>query len=202
MRTTALLFVVPLLALGCADARSPVPAGVDPPAIGEPSDSNPNEERLTLRAGKFTFRDVRLEGERLWGPRHEIEHFPDGYRGQSPYGFLYLSEKDAGRVTGIIGARGALTNVSYEEDPQTHRIVSDGRWAAAAFGLEVSHEEVVVKGRFCTDHYRRVPDTDVFHGTPDCWRAGRYGADIHIPEAFFKRPAGEQVVFLSAFLAG
>ena len=207
MRAAPLVLTALLLSsslLGC-DALLPEyprepPPGVEPPAVGEASDADPNEERLTLRAGRRTFRDVRLDGERLWGPRHEIGHFADGYRGKSPWGVLFLSQEKEGYVSGVIGW-GALTNVTYKEDPVTHRIVSEGRWAERPFGLELGRDEIVVNGRFCSDVYRRLPNTDVFRGKPECWQAGRYGADIHIPEVFFKRPPGEQVIFLSAFLS-
>ena len=204
MRAASLVVAAFVLsAVGCG--RSPAypreaPPGVEGPAIGEASDADPNEERLTLRAGRWTYRDVRLEGDRLWGPFHELQHFDDGFRGNSPNGFLFLSEHEDGYVSGIIGS-GKLTNVTYSMEENGRRLISHGRWAASAFGLEVAKDMIVVNRRFCSDVYRRVPNTDVFHGKPDCWQAGIFGADIHVPAAFFKRPLDEQVVFLSAFLS-
>src|SRR4051812_3294547 len=73
-------------------------------------------ERLTLAAGDITFRDVRLDGARLHGVAHELAHFADGYRGASPYGYLFLSEHSPGLVSGVIG-NGALTTFDYETGP-------------------------------------------------------------------------------------
>jgi len=157
-------------------------------------------ERLTLSAGGYTFRDVRLDGARAWGPSYEVAHFVDGYRGDSPYGFLFLSEKVPGQVSGVTG-NGALTNLAYDADRATGELHAKGRWAWKDVDVVATRDTITVTRAFCSDTYRRVGNTDAFVGRPRCWQAGPLGATLHVPDAFFARPAGEQLVFLTMFLA-
>jgi len=157
-------------------------------------------ERLTLSAGGYTFRDVRLDGARALGPSYEVAHFVDGYRGDSPYGFLFLSEKVPGQVSGVTG-NGALTNLAYDADRATGELHAKGRWAWKDVDVVATRDTITVTRAFCSDTYRRVGNTDAFVGRPRCWQAGPLGATLHVPDAFFARPAGEQLVFLTMFLA-
>jgi hypothetical protein len=206
MRTLLLLTTASLLALGtgCSTWNATYYPRTDPPPSAAPEPSADGEapapERLTLSAGGFTFRDVRLEGSRVWGSMYEVAHFDDGYRGSSPYGFLYLSEKVPGQVSGVTG-NGALTNLAYETDATTGELRATGRWAWKQVDLVATRDTITVTRRFCTDTYKRVENTDAFVGRPKCWQAGPLGATLHVPDAFFERPAGEQIVFLTMFLA-
>jgi hypothetical protein len=162
--------------------------------------TEPPLERLSLATRGITFRDVRLDGDRAYGILHEISHFTDGYRGNSPNGVLFLSEPAPGRISGVIGS-GALTTVDYQQDAEPGSIRADGRWAARMFGLRISHDQITVSRQKCSDIYHRVsPTADIFVGKPTCWQASNGRATMHVPEAFFRRPASEQVVFMSAFL--
>ncbi len=210
MRTLVTLTTASLLALatGCSTWNATYYARPEPPATAAtaappadaPADDAPAPERLTLSAGGFTFRDVRLEGSRVWGSMYEVTHFDDGYRGSSPYGFLYLSEKVPGEVSGVTG-NGALTNLSYETDAATGGLRATGRWAWKQVDIVTTRDSITVTRRFCTDTYQRVENTEAFVGRPKCWQAGPLGATLRVPAAFFERPAGEQIVFLTMFLA-
>lgn len=202
MLTTASLLA---LGTGCSTwnatyhPRSEAPASAAT-ATDTPADDATAPERLTLSAGGFTFRDVRLEGSRVWGSMYEVAHFDDGYRGSSPSGFLHLSEKVPGEVSGVTG-NGALTNLAYETDATTGELHASGRWASKQVAIVTTRDTITVTRRFCTDTYKRVENTDAFVGRPTCWQAGPFGATLRVPDAFFARPAGEQVVFLTMFLA-
>ena len=213
MRTLLVLTTASLLALGTgcsswnasyyAPAAPAAPAAA-PSASDATTDANVDDatapERLTLSAGGITFRDVRLEGARVWGSMYEVAHFDDGYRGSSPYGFLFLSEKVPGQVSGVTG-NGALTNLDYDTDATTGELHAKGRWAWKSVDIVATRDTITVTRRFCTDTYKRVEKSDAFVGRPKCWQAGPLGATLHVPDAFFSRPAGEQVVFLTMFLA-
>lgn len=204
MRTLLLLTTGSLLALGtgCStwNASYYAPAAATTEAASPEPDGTTPPERLTLSAGGITFRDVRLDGSRVWGASYEVAHFDDGYRGSSPYGFLFLSEKVPGQVSGVTG-NGALTNLDYETDATTGELHASGRWAWKQVDIVATRDTITVTRRFCTDTYKRVENSDAFVGRPKCWQAGVLGATLRVPAAFFSRPAGEQVVFLTMFLA-
>lgn len=163
-------------------------------------DDTRDAERLTLSAGGYTFRDVRLDGARVWGASYEVAHFVDGYRGSSPYGFLFLSENVPGKVSGVTG-NGAATNLDYEADRATGKLRATGRWAWKAIDVVATRDSITVTRAHCSDTYRRVENTDAFVSRPKCWQAGPRGATLRVPDAFFARPAGEQLVFLTMFLS-
>ncbi len=202
MRTLLVLTTASLLALstGCSTWNATYYPRAEAPATAPPADDATAPERLTLSAGGITFRDVRLEGPRVWGAMYEVAHFDDGYRGSTPAGFLHLSERVPGQVSGVTG-NGALTNLAYETDASTGELHASGRWAWKQVDIVTTRDTITVTRRFCSDTYKRVENTDSFVGRPKCWQAGPFGATLHVPDVFFARPASEQVVFLTMFLA-
>ena len=201
MRITSIVLALGVLG-GCATRPAADPS-VDPSLGSSPvateAEVQAASERLTLSVRGQAWRDVLVDGARLHGAGHELSHFDDGYRGSSPRGFLFLSEPEPGTVSGVIG-NGAITRVDYLVESSGH-IHAQGRWASKKFGLEIDKDTIAVSSRFCTDTYRRIDESsDVFSGSPSCWQAGRAGAQLQVPDTFFARPPGEQVVFLSAFL--
>ena len=184
---------------GCVDlppVGAPLQAAVANRIDGEArEDADASLERLVLSH----MRDAILDGNRMHGAAHELDHFENGYRGRSPSGALFLSEPELGRISGLTG--GSVTTLDYETDPASGRISAHGRWALKEFELDVEEDVITVKRRFCSDTYRRrSPNSDVFVGATSCYQSGIYGSYLRVPHAFLRRPAGEQVVFLSAFL--
>jgi hypothetical protein len=158
-------------------------------------------ERLTLSVNGRTLLDARVDGTTLNGVAHGLTHFDDGYRGRSRRGFVFVSEHTPGRISGVIG-NGAITTVDYDAEPVTGHIRAHGRWAATYFAVEIDRNVISVSDKFCTDTYRRLDETsDVFVATLGCWSNTFYQVRMHVPDAFFRRPVGEQVVFLTAFLS-
>ncbi len=96
---------------------------------------------------------------------------------------------------------GGITQFDYQVDPTSGHVSAHGRWASKAFDLIVDEGVITVNSRYCTDTYRRRgADSDVFVGATGCYQTGLYGTYLVVPKSFFKRPAGEQVVFRNAFL--
>jgi hypothetical protein len=195
--------------VGCAHA----PAANGPSAIpvaGSPApeaQTASDEVRITLRVGAVTVRDALVEGTELTGLLHGVTHFDDGYRGRSPQGFVYLSEPTPGTLTGVvipdfggIQSGSLMSSVEYEQRDSGH-VHASGRWALRTFGLEADRNQITIRRRLCTDVYRRVPGSpDAFAGTSNCFRNNFGAVVLRVPNAFFDRSAGEQVVFLSSFL--
>lgn len=172
------------------------------------SSASDASERLTLSVGARTVRDAHFDGTELLGINHDVAHFEDGYRGNSPSGFLFLSEHSPGVVAGVntqstwsaSGFQGGQTKFDYHQNPSGH-VHASGRWGTWAFSLDMDRNQIKLVRHLCTQTYRRVDaSSTAFSGTSDCFRKVRGGIVLRVPESFFDRPAGEQVVFLSSFL--
>ena len=200
--TTSLLALV-ALGTGCSSWRASYFLREMKSNVAEDHDAGDDQapfERLTLGAGGHTFRDVRLDGARVWGSSFEVAHLVDGYRGSSPYGFLFLSENVPGEVSGVIG-NGGLTELRYETDAATGKLYANGRGSWKETAVVATHDSITASRRFCSDTYRRVAGSDAFAGRPSFWQADPLGATLHVPDVFFERAPGEQIVILTMFLA-
>jgi hypothetical protein len=152
---------------------------------------------LTVVAGG-TARQLKLEGQNLYGPRVNVSFFADGYRGiYNQTQVVDLRPVGDDRIYGTIA--GQPTELYVEEGPTWLQVRGLFKGRVSSFFLTPGRVQGLVGN--CTYSLRATADPvpNTYFGGSSCG-AWLGGTRLTLPEGFDERPARERVVALALLL--
>jgi hypothetical protein len=154
-----------------------------------------NAQYFTLRTARGT-EQIRLDGDRLFGPDVEVSRLSDGYRGHVGKRVVDLRTEDK-KVFGSIGSD--HTELHVEERPDG--IVLKGLYGGSLGSIELLAGKVVGSIGSCTYDLQRASAEAAFRYTGMRACLGRVASvEMMLPADLGRRPATERAALMALFL--
>jgi hypothetical protein len=180
----AALVVALAAAVGCARSgpRAPAPSG---------------DGHLTLVANGSA-RQLKLEGQNLFGPRTNVSFYADGYRGVGDRSQIVdLRPAGQNRIVGTVANQ--PTKLFFEEGPSWLQVRGLYKGRVSSFFVTPGRLQGLIGD--CSYALRAVRGSPpgAYFGNSTCG-SGRGGTGLTLFEGFAERPTRERVVALAILL--
>jgi hypothetical protein len=145
------------------------------------------------------FREMRLDGKRLYGPDRELVSFPDAFRGSVGGARISINRVEPNRFRGTTDGSDGHVDLRVEPAADPGVVQVKGFWGGAPFGAFASPAKLSARGNKCPVVLDRVPGSQPprYTGVDPC---SHQPVEAMLPASYFELPLEDRALFLAFFL--